>query len=378
LFETILIALGAFSVNVSISVAQLFLALLIVFSAVKLYKTKDFTVLNDWPAKFFILMAASQLTSAFAGINPSISLSAVTSTWTYLYLFACMILFDGKNLNRVLAAFFAGSILNAFSGIYDVTITGMERAIGYYTHALTYGNAAAVVFIAALGLSFFVKFKDLKLRYLIYAAAVLSLIALIFSGSRGPILSTLLTVFLLSIYLYRLKAVAVISVLVVGFALFTASSPDFRKKLMTDRERQVGTTSASSVGTRIVLWKAAVKAISERPVFGFGSGTFKEYVDKNVTELVLSKAHAHNSYLHYAYSNGLLGLALLTGFIVSLFRYIIRRSKEYPPAKAAIFVLLVFLLEGLTENNFGDSEVVMLTMLLLAVLTARVGQNKNL
>jgi len=363
-------------VNISISVAQLFLALLIVFSAIKLYKTKDFSAINDWPAKFFMLMVASQLTSAFAGINPLVSLSAVTSTWTYLYLFACMILFDGKNLHRVLAAFFAGSILNAFSGIYDVSVLGIERAIGYYTHALTYGNAAAVVFIAALGLSVFVKFENLKLRYLIYAAAVLSLIALIISGSRGPILSAILTLSIMAVFIFRMKAVAVLTVLAVAICLIIVPSTEIRSKLFSDRGNNIN--SSSSIGTRIVLWKTAVKAISVKPLFGYGSGTFTKYANEHIAEPVASKAHAHNSYLHYVYSNGLLGLALLTGFIVSLFRYILKRSREYPPAKAAIFVLVVFLLEGLTENNFGDSEVVMLTMILLSVLTAKVRENKNL
>lgn len=321
-------------------------------------------------------MVAVELTAAFAGIDPKRSLCEVASTWTYLYLFAILILFNGSNMNRVIYAFFLGSILNALSGIYDVFVTGMERAIGYYTHALTYGNAAAVVFICGLGLLVFVRHQPKKLRILTVAATVLAAYALFLSGSRGPMLSAMVTTAIICICQYKTKAVVAVSALVVIAAGVIYFSQPLQNKLFTDREDPAGTSS--SVKTRIVLWKTAIKGISERPVFGFGKGSFTAYAKKNINVPVISTAHAHNSYLHYAFSNGLVGLALLFGFIISLFRYIYLRSKEYPPAKAAIFIFIVFLLEGLTENNFGDSEVVMLTMLLLAALTTPARLYKNL
>lgn len=376
MFETILIQLGAFSVNVSISIAQLFLGLLIIFSAVKLYKTRDFSQLTTLHAKFFMLMVVAELTAAFAGIDPKRSVGEVASTWTYLYLFTILILLDGNNLNRVLYAFFFGSILNAISGIYDIYVTGIERAIGYYTHALTYGNAAAVVFICGLGLLIFVRHQPKKLYLLTISATVLAAYALFLSGSRGPMLSAIVTTAIICIYQYKMKAVAAVSALVFIVAGVIYFSQPLQDKLFTDRGGPVGTSS--SVGTRIVLWETALKGISERPVFGFGKGNFTAYAKENIKVPVLSTAHAHNSYLHYAFSNGLVGLALLFGFIISLFRYMYLRSKEYPPAKAAIFIFIAFLLEGLTENNFGDSEVVMLTTLLLAALTAPARHYKNL
>jgi len=375
LFETILIQLGAFSVNVSISAAQFFLSLLIIFSAVKLYKTRDFSVLKSWHTKFFILMILTETISALAGTNIQKSLSEVPSIWTYTYLYACLILFNGANLNRVLYAFFAGSILNAFSGTYDVFVTNYDRAIGFYTHALTYGNAAAVVFICALSLMIFVRNQPPKLRMLTAAAAVMSAFALCLSVSRGPMLYASATAALLFIYQYKMKAAAVVTGVAVLMAALVYLDDSLRDKILTDRG---GSSTDSSVGTRVVLWKTAIKGISERPVLGFGKGNFTRYVKENVKVPLSSTAHAHNSYLHYTFNNGLVGLVFLLGFLISLFRYVHRRSKEYPPAKAALFVLIVFLLEGLTENNFGDSEVVMLTMLLIAVLTVPVTFYKNL
>jgi len=375
LFETILIQLGAFSVNVSISVAQLFLSLLIIFSAVKMFKTKDFSQLTTWHSRFFMLMIVTELVSAFAGMNVQKSLAEIPSIWTYLYLYSCLILFNGANMNRVLYAFFAGSILNAFSGIYDIYVTGLDRAIGYYTHALTYGNAAAVVFICALGLLIFVRHQPPKLRLLTAAAMVMSSYALFLSASRGPVLYAAVTAAVMFVYQYKFKAAAVVAGIAVLLAALIYFDAPLREKILTDRG---GSSTDSSVGTRMVLWKTAVKGISERPLLGFGKGNFTKYVKDNVKVPLSSTAHAHNSYLHYAFNNGLIGLVFLLGFLISLFRYLHHRSKEHPPAKAALFVFIVFLLEGLTENNFGDSEVVMLTMLLLAVLTAPFRLYKNL
>jgi O-antigen ligase len=207
------------------------------------------------------------------------------------------------------------------------------------------------------------------------AATLLSGYALFLSGSRGPILSAVITVFAVLIYIYRVKAVVFLTIMSIILVIVISQNQSVKDKIIIDR----GTPGTeSSIGTRIILWQTAIKGISERPVFGFGKGTFTQYVKKNVTVPLSSTAHAHNSYLQYAFSNGLFGSVFLIGFIVSLFNYLRRRAKEYPPAKAAIFVFIVFLLEGLTENNFGDSEVVMLTMLILAILTAPVRSYKNL
>lgn len=320
-------------------------------------------------------MVITETISAFAGTNIQKSLSEVPSIWTYMYLYSCLILFNGANLNRVLYAFFAGSILNAISGVYDVFAAGFDRAIGFYTHALTYGNAAAVVFICALGLLIFVKTQPPKLRILTAAAVLMSGFALLLSVSRGPMLYASATAALMFIYQYKMKAAAAVTCIAMIIAVIIYFDDPLRERIFTDRG---GKDTASSVGTRMVLWETAIKAIAERPVLGFGKGNFTQYVKDNVKVPLSSTAHAHNSYLHYTFNNGLLGLVFLLGFLISLFRFIHRRSKEYPPAKAALFVFIVFLMEGLTENNFGDSEVVMLTMLLIAVLTAPAALYKNL
>lgn len=64
------------------------------------------------------------------------------------------------------------------------------------------------------------------------------------------------------------------------------------------------------------------------------------------------------------------GLFAMLGFFGSMILEITRRMHSGPFIKVALFVLVVFLLEGLTENNFTDSEVAMMFCSLIGLMLA--------
>jgi O-antigen ligase len=127
----------------------------------------------------------------------------------------------------------------------------------------------------------------------------------------------------------------------------------------------------SSIGTRLVLWEASAKAIMNKPLFGYGKGNFKPVISSYINVPVASRAHAHNSYIQYTFLHGFFGLFALLGFLGFLLWEIAARAKDSPYGKVAFFALLVFMLEGLTENNLSDSEVAMMIFAVVGALLSK-------
>jgi len=192
--------------------------------------------------------------------------------------------------------------------------------------------------------------------------------ALILSGSRGPILSFTVAVFLMLSYRYKLKGILAGTIITALLVCSIALIPSVNKRFVETIDNVHVTTS--SIGTRIVLWEASSKAIMMRPFFGYGKRNFKSEVSKYIDVPTSSRAHAHNSYIQYTFLHGFVGLFAMLGFLGSIIWEIKRRMHSSPFIKTAMFVAIVFILEGFTENNFTDSEVVIMFCSLVGLMLA--------
>lgn len=76
----------------------------------------------------------------------------------------------------------------------------------------------------------------------------------------------------------------------------------------------------SSLGIRVIMWENTVKMISERPMLGTGSGSFKYGYAEQVKDIEGWRGKAsdnpHQQYLHIAAEQGLIGLILFIGALV--------------------------------------------------------------
>lgn len=345
--------------------------LLIIAAAITVYKERDFTIFKKSYTKFFLLMILAETLSTIFGYDPAKSLHSWSSFWVVGHLFCIYIIFDGKNRERYFVLMFIGMIISVFYSLPQMAVLVDHRVKGFYSHPLTYGNVTAMMFTAAVGLLMFTMPKDKKLKYFMFIACVFCLAGLLLSGGRGPMLSSFVSILAMIIYRYKTKGVAIAMAILVTVTVVAVSTP-FIKDRFTKIETDMETGSNTSVGTRMVLWEATSKAIMEKPLFGYGKGNFKPVVSKYIDVPVASMAHAHNSYLQYTFVNGFFGLIALLLFLSALFRHVVRSAKTNPYAKTAIFVLVVYMLEGLTENNFNDSEVVMAAYIIIALLITPV------
>lgn len=154
-------------------------------------------------------------------------------------------------------------------------------------------------------------------RLLIGLAAVPALACLYWSRSKGGWLLMLVIGMVAAMYLpirRRIKLMLIAAVLVLGLAGFFLKYAGYFKK------------GATSVEARFDYWKAALKTVNVKPLFGTGPGTFGkayERVKRPESEMSLM---THNDYLQQASDSGLAGFVLYTAFLAGVVVYVGRKG----------------------------------------------------
>jgi putative inorganic carbon (HCO3(-)) transporter len=126
---------------------------------------------------------------------------------------------------------------------------------------------------------------------------------------------------------------------------------------------------------RIELWKAGVQMIRHHPLFGVGPERISTEFPKYYTgEDLQSFFHGHleNDFLQIAAERGLLCFGIFLWFLLELYAGLVRRLKIADAASrwtvlSAIAALTGFIVSGLFEYNFGDSEVLLLFLFIVSV-----------
>lgn len=109
--------------------------------------------------------------------------------------------------------------------------------------------------------------------------------------------------------------------LIAGIALFY-SSHNFssRMELAVTEFKQQDKKELSSVGQRVEFFKKSVELIKERPVFGWGTGSYaKEFCRVATSEewCQAGKFHPHNQFMAFGVQLGLLGIVMYGLFLCS-------------------------------------------------------------
>lgn len=349
---------------------------MIILLFARVFKTKDFSFFKYPVVIFFLMMVLAETLSSIMGVNPQKSFQLWSSFWVVMFLFVSYTMTKSAERDKYLNWLYVGTLFSVGYSIYTVYVSKtVERAEGFFSHSLTYGNSMAMVAILLAGVLVFKLYDKSWKKYVYGLVLIAAIYILILSGSRGPILSFLIAFTAMLIYHFRLKGVVFASLILLVLVVIVIKTPSVNKRFAHTLQNLEQTTS--SVGTRLVLWEASSKAIMAKPLFGYGKGNFKVVVNKYINVPTASRAHAHNSYIQYTFLHGIFGLFAMLGFLGSLMLEIVRKMRTSDYAKVALFVFFVYLLEGLTENNFTDSEVAMMAYFIIGVLTANGRQGRQ-
>lgn len=245
-----------------------------------------------------------------------------------------------------------------------------------------YGSTVAYVTPLVFGLYFSKKHTPLVQVVLIGLIGIV-LLGLFFSYTRAAWLSVFASIAVLIAIKIRLKFSLIASVVVIAGIFLYVSWDSIQLEL--ERNKQEHTTeefgerlqSATNVTTdasnleRLNRWSCAIQMFKERPVFGFGPGTYAfEYArfqePENTTIISTTNGdmgNAHSEYLGPLSEMGLVGMLAMFAIVASLFYVSIRLYYRWPEEDkemrtlllAMIMALVTYFVHGIL-NNYLDTD----------------------
>ena len=235
-----------------------------------------------------------------------------------------------------------------------------QRPQGALTHYMTYSGVLMLVLCAATARLIFSS-RDRTWPALVMPALVVAL-ALTFTRSAwvGACAGVAL--------LFALKNFRLVGLLPIIVALIFALAPDS----ITARMASVFSLQDPTNRDRVAMMRTGVAIIEAEPLTGIGPDMvprmYAEYRDASAVNT--TNPHLHNVPLQIAAERGLPALAIWIWFVVAtmtaLWR-LCRNGSEPVLAAGALAALTAMLAAGFFEYNFGDSEFLMLLLVLLTL-----------
>ncbi len=268
------------------------------------------------------------------------------------------------------------------------------RAQTVATIIVTVGGASAVFGVVQFGI---LEFDNLGQRvsgtmghYMTYSGLLVLVVALagarvlydpkerVWSGLVMPALLVALVLTLTRSYmvgaaaalgvLFLIKDLRLLVFLPVVGALFLAFGPP----QVTARIYSTFDLDDPTVRDRFAMQRAGVAIIADHPITGVGPDMVKEvYPDyRDAGAVQEENPHLHNVPLQIAAERGLPALAIWLAFVTVVVHRLWKRLRVAPNralAAAALAAVAGMLAGGLTEYNFGDSEFLLLFLVLMTL-----------
>jgi len=150
-----------------------------------------------------------------------------------------------------------------------------------------------------------------------------------------------------------------------------------RSSQLTSRARSLFDPHDPTAVQRFYLWGSGVEIFRDHPIIGIGPGMVSRVLPRyaHPESLYPRAGHVHNTPLQIAVERGILGLGAwlwlwiaFAGRTLDLWRRLPRTAeRERRLLTGSMAAVAGFLTAGLFEYNFGDSEVVMLVYLIMAL-----------
>ena len=143
----------------------------------------------------------------------------------------------------------------------------------------------------------------------------------------------------------------------VTLAILLAGSKLARDRVLLVQQEVSGYSQRADINTssgeRLIYWQTSLKAIAERPIFGYGSGgwnhEFQRLTEYKLNQSFYNVDNPHQMFLLWAVEGGLIGLALLLGMFFSVYMY--SKTLPVPDARSLRSALAALIFAGLTTST---------------------------
>ncbi|MBU1342556.1 MAG: O-antigen ligase family protein [Proteobacteria bacterium] len=271
------------------------------------------------------------------------------STYVMFYILTVQLLSQKKMLQTtVLVITLFGGLL-AFSSILQFYLTEdmalwfrhvpkNSIIVGPYVNHNHYAGLMELMFPIVLGLFLFYRprigntslikgiaeiFSQEKanIHILIGTSALLIVVSIFVSLSRGAMISTCLSLILFTLLLLKRKISKGNTTLILGVIILTALSIGwFGWDQIFDRFARLKNAQGIIYESRLDFWQDSKEIIRHYKITGSGMGTFSHiYPLHRSMKTPLFLAHAHNDYLELLAEGGMIAFILAASFLITLF-----------------------------------------------------------
>jgi O-antigen ligase len=352
------------ALQLSIALAQSLLAIAVLCWIVV-------TVVNREPFRaprfFWPLVGLAALTLVSAALSPDPRVSFADTKQLLLFLMVPLTyrFVRGHSGATVLLVVVSVGAASAAFGVAQYGILHYDhlgqRPRGTLGHYMTYSGLLMLVIGVALAQLLFGK-RDRTWAALVMPALAVA-VALTFTRSAW------VGVCAAAVVLLWLKDFRLMAVLPVVAAAFVAVAP----ASVTSRFASIFDLKDPTNHDRVVMFQEGERMIRQHPFFGVGPNMvevlYEVYQEPETAEKI--NPHLHNVPMQIAAERGLPALGLWLAFVALVVYDLARglRSGQLPVVSAAagLAAMVSMLAAGLFEYNFGDSEFLMLMLLLITI-----------
>ena len=230
-----------------------------------------------------------------------------------------------------------------------------------------------------------------KMRGLLWGFAVFLLFMQFNQDGRGPLLATVPALILLLLILYKAhikKLLGIITAIIIVIGAFAYNSNNFHERISQFQgniELIQQENYGTSVGYRFALWDVGLHAITQRPWFGYGTGTSASTFEQIAKTYKGGRYKSLGNYQkNMQYHNDLIQMGVYLGAL-GLLAYILLLWGWFQTLRAhrlttlgTALVCFVFL-AGLTDVIFIYSQIpsLLLVITAIAIFWNEVGPRNN-
>ena len=308
--------------------------------------------------------AAATLVSAVFSLDPAASL--VDSKQLVLLLIVPMVYYvaRGDSANQVIDVVLAVGAISAAYGIVQYGVLHYDslrmRPDGALTHYMTYSGTLMLVLCAAVARLVFAT-RERTWPALVMPALVLALAVSL--GRNAWVGACVAVALLLALRDFRLVAL-----LPVTIAVLLVAAPDS----VTNRAMSMFDLRDPTNQDRVAMLDAGARMVRDHPLTGVGPAMVPRVYEQYKPDYAVQQLnpHLHNVPMQIAAERGLPALAIWVWLMVMLsmrLAQLFRSGRERLLTATALAATAAMLAAGLFEYNFGDSEFLMLYLVLITL-----------
>jgi len=320
---------------------------------------------------FAALYALLVVLSVCFSLDPRVSLRAIPGLSLFLLVPMTIDLVDGVGRARtVLLALAASGTAMAIFGLAQLARAGSTLQNRIHANLSHYMTLSGLTLIAGCVLLAFL-FEGRGRERWIGAAALIPFAAMVFTLTRGAYVGAVAAV---TAYLALRRPRGLLLVAPALIAMFFLLPSDVRH-----RAASIADPTDRTNRDRIAMARAGARMIADRPIFGLGPEMVKPYYTlyRDPDAPRWRVPHLHDNVLQIAAASGVFAagayLALLALFLARA-GWLLRSERDSARglvASAAFLAVVAASVAGIFEYNFGDKEVLMATLPLLALPFSR-------